>query len=60
MSEIVNLRRARKEKARDEKKKGAAANRAKHGVAKSVRDLEDSRGEKARHDLEVHRLEDDE
>jgi hypothetical protein len=40
MSEIVNLRRARKAKARSEKEKTAADNRVKHGVAKSVRALE--------------------
>jgi len=60
MTEIVNLRRARKAKARDEKEKTAAANRSKHGVAKSARVLEEARGEKAAHDLESHRLKDKE
>jgi hypothetical protein len=60
MSEIVNLRRARKAKARDEKEKIAAANRAKHGVAKSVRALAEARGEKVARDLESHRLKDKE
>ena len=60
MTEIVNLRRARKAKSRGEKQSAAASNRAKHGVAKSARKLEDARGEKAKHDLEAHRLEDDE
>ena len=58
MSKIVNLRTARKAKARDEKEKTAAANRAKHGVAKSARALEEARGEKSKHDLEAHRLKD--
>ena len=35
MSEIVNLRRARKEKVRDEKEKQAAGNRAKFGRTKA-------------------------
>ncbi|HEV2562995.1 MAG TPA: DUF4169 family protein [Rhizomicrobium sp.] len=60
MSEIVNLRNARKAKARSEKEKTAAANRAKHGVAKSARVLAEARDEKAKHDLEAHRLKDKE
>ena len=36
MSKIVNLRQARKEKARHEKEVVAEANRAKHGIAKSA------------------------
>ena len=56
MSEIVNLRQARKAKARSEKEKTAAANRTKHGVAKAVRVLEEARDKKAKHDLEAHRL----
>lgn len=36
MSEIVNLRQARKQKARHQKDVVAEANRAKHGVAKSA------------------------
>ena len=38
MAEIVNLRRARKDKARAEKAAEADANRVKHGVAKNLRD----------------------
>ena len=56
MSEIMNLRRARKEKARDEKKKGAAANRAKHGVAKRVRDMGKAVAEKEIHDIDSKKL----
>lgn len=59
MAEIVNLRRARKAKARNEKEKNAAQSRAKHGVAKSARMLEEARGEKASRDLEAHRLKDE-
>ena len=37
MAEIVNLRRARKQKRRTEKETDAAANRLKHGHSKSER-----------------------
>jgi hypothetical protein len=56
--EIVNLRRARKNKARDEKAAKADANRTKHGVAKPVRDLAKARREKAQHAVDAHKLED--
>lgn len=56
MAEIVNLRRARKAKARAEKSAQADANRARHGVAKPVRDLAKARDEKATRDLEKHKL----
>jgi hypothetical protein len=56
VSEIVNLRRARKNKARAEKEREAEANRAKHGVAKPARDLAKARDTKAAHDLQKHKL----
>lgn len=56
MSEIVNLRRARKDKARAAKAKDADANRAKHGVPKSVRDLAEAQAKKASGDLNSHKL----
>jgi hypothetical protein len=56
MSEIDNLRRARKGKARDAKEQEAANNRAKHGVAKPVRDLADARNAKAAKELNAHKL----
>jgi Domain of unknown function (DUF4169) len=59
MAEIVNLRRVRKGKARAEKERDADANRAKHGVAKPVRDLAKARDAKAVHDLDAKRLEGD-
>ncbi len=58
MSEIVNLRRARKEKARDAKEKDAANNRVKHGAPKAARDLAQARAEKSAHDLDAHKLKD--
>jgi hypothetical protein len=58
VSEIINLRRVRKTKARAEKSAQADANRAKQGVAKPVRELAKARGEKAARDLGKHKLED--
>jgi hypothetical protein len=59
MAEIVNLRRARKAKARAETTKSADANRAKHAVAKKVHSLEKARSEKATRDLAGKRLDDE-
>lgn len=60
MAEIVNLRRVKKTKARAEKSAQADANRAKHGIAKPVRDLARARGEKTQKNLEAHKLDDGE
>jgi len=59
MSEVINLRRARKDKARAAKSKDAENNRAKHGVAKPTRDLAEARTAKAARDLESHKLKDE-
>jgi hypothetical protein len=59
MAEIVNLRRARKAKDRADKDRTAEANRARHGVAKPVRDLARARSEKAARDLDAGKLETD-
>ncbi len=56
MAEIVNLRRARKAKARDAKTAEADANRVQHGVAKAVRDLAKARAEKDKHDVDARKL----
>jgi Domain of unknown function (DUF4169) len=56
VSEIVNLRRARKNKARTEKEREAEANRAKHGVAKPVRDLAKAREAKDKRNIDSHKL----
>jgi hypothetical protein len=58
MVEIVNLRRARKAKARDVQAAKADANRVKHGVAKRVRDLVKARAEKARREVDARKLDD--
>jgi hypothetical protein len=57
-AEIVNLRRARKSKARDMKAAKADANRTEHGVAKPVRDLAKARREKEQRAADAHKLED--
>ncbi len=55
MSEIVNLRRVRKAKARDEKAKTADANRILHGTPKPLRELAKARSDKASRDLDAHK-----
>jgi hypothetical protein len=57
MAEIVNLRRARKTKARAEKDKTAQANRVAHGTPKAVRNLAEARKDKADQVLSDHKLE---
>ena len=47
MAEIVNLRRARKAKARAEKDKTAEANRVAHGAPKTVKELAKARENQA-------------
>ena len=59
MAEIVNLRRARKAKARGEKDKAAEANRVAHGAPKSLKKLARARREQAEHKLAGHALEKD-
>jgi hypothetical protein len=56
MSEIVNLRRARKAKSRLQAENAAAANRARHGTPKHMRDLTKARSERAAAELDSHRL----
>ncbi|MGD0144013.1 MAG: DUF4169 family protein [Rhizomicrobium sp.] len=60
MADIVNLKRARKAKARSEKDAAAAANRTRHGIAKKSHDLAKARDEKTKHDIDAHKLTDDE
>jgi len=59
VAEIVNLRQARKAKARSEAEKKADANRAKHGVAKGERKGAAHEREKNRQDLDRKRLDRD-
>jgi len=57
MAEIVNLRMARKQKARAERERTAAENRALHGRSKTDRQLDAKRGERAEAALDGHRRE---
>ena len=59
MAEIVNLRRARKAKARAEKDKTAEANRIAHGAPKAAREQAKARNRQAEQKLTGHRLEKD-
>ena len=55
MGEIVNLRHARKKKARGEKEEAAEANRLLHGTPKPLRNLAKARAKKAARDLDAHK-----
>lgn len=55
MAEIVNLRQARKAKARAEKDQAAEANRAKFGRTKAERDLQRKLSDKQNRDLDSHK-----
>jgi len=57
MSNIVNLRQARKQKARHEKDVVAEANRVKHGIAKSAHKKAKAVAEKDLERLDAHKLE---
>jgi len=59
MAEIVNLRRARKSKARGERDKAAEAKRVLHGTPKRVRDAAKVDSDKAARALDSHRLKHD-
>ena len=54
MAQVINLRTRRKQAARDEARAKGQANAAKHGIAKSERDLARARADKARRDLDGH------
>jgi hypothetical protein len=55
MGEIVNLRHARKVKARDEKEKAAEVNRTVHGTPKHLRNLARAKTAKSARDLDAHK-----
>lgn len=55
MAEIVNLRMARKRKARAEKETRGAENRALHGIAKSEKARNRLEGKRAVEALDAHR-----
>lgn len=55
MSEVINLRQKRKEKARTDKDKKAAANRAKFGRSKAEKKVTELTTQKAERLLEGHK-----
>jgi hypothetical protein len=57
MAEIINLKRARKARAKAGKDKTAEANRLLHGTPKAVRNLSKTAADKADQALSGHRLE---
>ncbi|MBL8551100.1 MAG: DUF4169 family protein [Hyphomonadaceae bacterium] len=59
MAEIINLRQARKQRARAEAQKDAASNRAAHGRSKAERNLTDAQADKAAKDLDGHKRDED-
>jgi hypothetical protein len=59
MTEIVNLRRARKNKARAEKDVVADANRAKHGIKKSAHEKAKAIAEKETRRVDAHKLDEE-
>ena len=56
MAAIINLRAARKARARAEKEETAQANRVLHGTPKAARKLEQARADKTKNRLEGHHL----
>ena len=59
MAEIVNLRRARKHKARAADEARAEANRARFGTPKAARKQREAEEERARREHEAHKIEQD-
>jgi hypothetical protein len=59
VADLINLRRARKAKARDAKSAEADANRVKHGISKSVRNLAKARADKDKRDAGHRKLDKD-
>ena len=59
MGEIVNLRRARKQRRRELDEAGAAANRLTHGVAKAAKEQARAEHKRAEQALAGHRRERD-
>ncbi|PIY74810.1 MAG: DUF4169 domain-containing protein [Rhodobacterales bacterium CG_4_10_14_0_8_um_filter_70_9] len=55
-ADIINLRRARKQRARAADKADAAANAARHGVGKAERALADAEAERLRRTLDGARV----
>ncbi|MEL6793711.1 MAG: DUF4169 family protein [Pseudomonadota bacterium] len=59
MAEIVNLRRFRKSRSREDARREADANAARHGRAKAEKQRDATEAEKAKRDLDGHKLKDE-
>ena len=59
MAEIINLRRAKQQKARAAKEQDADVNRVRFGTPKSQKKVNSARADKARADLEGKKLDPD-
>jgi hypothetical protein len=59
MGKVVNLRRARKAKVRDQTEKDAAANRLKHGTPKTSRAATAAENGRAARAADSHKIEND-
>jgi Domain of unknown function (DUF4169) len=57
MTEIINLKRVRKQRARADKEQTAQANRVLHGTPKALRTLEQARKDKTEQAISGHKLE---
>jgi hypothetical protein len=57
MGEVINLRKARKQRERAAKEEAAAQNRAAHGRTKAEKKLTGAKADKAVSDLEAHKRE---
>ena len=57
MAKIINLNKFRKSRARDEKRREADANAARHGLSKGQKDLAKARAERAKRELDGHEKE---
>lgn len=58
MTRIINLRQARKQRARTAKRQQGDANAARHGEAKPLRDARQAEATRAARSLEAHRTQD--
>jgi len=56
MAELINLRTARKRAQRRDDERRAASNRFAHGQQKTQRNLDTAKHEKAKRDLDRHRI----
>jgi hypothetical protein len=56
MGDLINLRTARKQAERRRAERKAASNRLAHGRPKTDRKLERSQSDKAKRDLDAHRI----